>query len=85
MLALTRKPGESILIYPEDDLPEDMTVAELFKDGPIEIKLVDARIKRGTIHSKIGINAPDELIILRDELLKNDHHKDDSDEGGGNR
>jgi sRNA-binding carbon storage regulator CsrA len=36
MLCLTRKEGESILIYPEN-IPENMTVAELFAGGPIEI------------------------------------------------
>ena len=64
MLILTRKVGESILIYPED-IPEGMTVAELFADGPIEIEVAETRSHQ----VKIGINAPDELKIIRSELL----------------
>ena len=33
MLVLMRRKGESILIYP-GDIPEGMTVAELFAGGP---------------------------------------------------
>ena len=64
MLVLTRKKGESILIYPED-IPEGMAVAELFAGGPIEIKIAEMS------HSqcKLGIDAPKELAIVRDELL----------------
>jgi len=65
MLILTRTEGESILIYPQDDIPEGMTVAELFADGAIEI-VVDETRKHQV---KIGVKAPDELKILRSELL----------------
>ena len=64
MLSLTRTQGQSILIYPED-IPEGMTVAELFADGPIEIAVIQTRPKQ----CKIGINAPEDLKILRQELL----------------
>jgi carbon storage regulator CsrA len=66
VLALTRKKDESILIYPKD-VPENMTVVELFAGGPIEIKISE------TNHAqcKLGIKAPKELLILRNELRTN--------------
>ena len=64
MLVLTRTTGESILIYPED-IPEGMTVEELFADGPIEIMVTETRPNQ----CKIGIDAPEDLKILREELL----------------
>ena len=39
MLVLTRRLHEVISIYP-DDLPPDMTVAELFADGQIAIEVL---------------------------------------------
>ena len=38
MLVLTRKEGESILIYPADNIDPDMTIRELFSK-PIKIRL----------------------------------------------
>jgi global regulator protein family protein len=54
--------GEQVFIYP-DDLPADMTVAELFAEGQIAIEV---REIKGT-QVKIGINAPKNLSILRDD------------------
>lgn len=68
MLILTRTMGQSILIYPVHDLPEDLTVAQLFANGPIEI-IVDETRKHQV---KIGIKAPDELKILRTELYEDE-------------
>lgn len=66
MLKLTRTPGESIYILPDDNHDPAMTVAELFSDGPI-------RIQYTALHSAsqvtIGISAPPILKILRDELI----------------
>ncbi len=62
MLVVTRKEGESILIYP-NDIPEGMTVAELFSDGPIRVELKKAH----NVQCKLGIDAPKELTIIRDE------------------
>jgi sRNA-binding carbon storage regulator CsrA len=59
-----RKKDESILIYPED-VPENMTVAELFADGPIKIIISDTN----HVQCKLGIAAPRELKIFREELL----------------
>jgi len=62
MLLLTRRPNESIYIYPED-LPPDMTVAELFADGQIAIEVLG--IKGNQV--RLGIDAPSSLTILRDD------------------
>ena len=37
MLVLTRRPSESLILYPSDSIDPNMTVRELFADGPIEI------------------------------------------------
>ena len=65
MLALTRKNGERLHLYPSEDIDPNMTVAELFKDGPLDIIIQD--IKSNS--AKVLIDAPEEIIILRDELL----------------
>lgn len=67
MLYLTRKEGDSVFIYPET-IPDGMTVAELFADGPIEI-MVD-KFGQGGHQVKIGVHAPRELKVLRDELME---------------
>lgn len=53
--------------FPED-IPEGMTVEELFADGPIEITVTETRPKQ----CKIGIDAPRELTIVRDEIYQED-------------
>lgn len=68
MLNITRRNGESIFIFPSDSLPAEMTVAELFKDGAIEICL----FRSNTRQAKIGVKAPEEMVILRDDLIDND-------------
>ena len=65
MLSLTRKEGELIYIYP-DDLPPDMTVAELFADGQITIEIKGTRANQ----VKIGIDAPTNLKIIRGEMKR---------------
>jgi sRNA-binding carbon storage regulator CsrA len=62
MLILTRRTNELIHIYP-DDLPPDMTVAELFADGQISIEVLG--LKGNQV--KLGIHAPKSLTILRDD------------------
>lgn len=66
MLVLTRTNGQSIFVSPSVNIPHDMTVAELFANGPIEIGLRDAKIGQ----AKITICAPNMLIILREEILE---------------
>lgn len=61
MLTLERRTGETLLISPSEDLPHDMTVAELFAHGPVEITLKESHKGK----AKLGINAPLALTILR--------------------
>jgi len=65
MLSLSRKQNESLFIIPNLDVNPNMTVAELFKDGPIEIYVHDLR----KTQIKIGIQAPQELNIVRGEMI----------------
>ena len=65
MLILSRQVGEIIYIYP-DDLPPEMTVAELFADGQIAIEVTGVEGDQ----VKIGIDAPQALAILRDDAKK---------------
>jgi len=64
MLALTRREGETILVYPSLDVDPQMTVAELFKDGPIRIGI--DKIK--ATQAKVLIQAPKTLEIVREEI-----------------
>jgi sRNA-binding carbon storage regulator CsrA len=64
MLILTRKPGQRIRIVPDPNLDPQTPIAQLFRDGPIEVTI-------GGIHQrqvKLGIQADARLLILRDEL-----------------
>jgi len=65
MLSLSRKENESLFIMPNLDVKPNMTVAELFKDGPIEVYVHDFR----KTQIKIGIQAPLELNIVRGEMI----------------
>jgi len=65
MLILTRREGESIFISPSDNLSPETTVAELFADGDIEIHIFNSHLT----HASIGIQAPEKLTILGDELV----------------
>ncbi len=61
MLIVSRKHSESILIRPGDDIDPNTTVAELFRTGPIEIKIYSV----GQKHVKMGVQTPEELNIRR--------------------
>ena len=65
MLVLTRRDSESIHIRPDAALDPQMTVAELFADGPIVVHVVGIKGRQ----AKIGIEAPPTLDIARSELL----------------
>jgi len=65
MLINKRTRGELVHIFSSKELSTDMTVSELFKDGGIEIHV----FKTQSTDVSIGIEAPDRLLILRDELL----------------
>lgn len=66
MLTLNWKDGESILIYPREDLGLATTVRELFADGPIVIQF-HGRKKGGT---GVGLAVPVELEVMREELVR---------------
>jgi len=61
MLIISRKDAESILIRPTRDLDPQMTVAELFRNGPSEVTVFTATGGR----IKMGVQAPTELSIWR--------------------
>jgi hypothetical protein len=63
MHTLNRTMGESLIIQPYEDTPPDMTVRELFADGPIVITLTDSNLR-------INVDAPNELLIIKNEKMK---------------
>jgi sRNA-binding carbon storage regulator CsrA len=65
MLMLTRKIGESVLIFPSDNLDPSMTVKELFIKGPITVTVCST-----SNQVRLGIDAPSFLRILRNELVR---------------
>ncbi len=67
MLVLTRKEGETILVYPSLDVDPDMTVADLFRNGPIRIGVG----KITPYRAKVFIDAPETLEIVQEELAPN--------------
>ena len=66
MLLLSRRNQQGIRIEPASAVPKDMKVKDLFGEQGIRIKVVG--IENGVV--KIGIEAPNEFKILRDELEK---------------
>jgi sRNA-binding carbon storage regulator CsrA len=68
MLVLERKSGESILIFPDETLDPEMTIKDLFSNGPIRIS-VKCRQKTAV---KLAICAPNNIKVLRKELRKHD-------------
>ncbi len=61
MLIVSRRDDESILIRPVEGVDLKMTLADLFKDGPIEITIFSSSGSR----VKMGVQAPEELSIWR--------------------
>jgi len=66
MLIVTRRPGESIFIDLSESIDPDMTVGELFADGPINITILG--VKGNQV--RVGTDASDRLTILREELVE---------------
>ncbi len=64
MLVLTRRVGESIFIFPSDELALDTPVSALFENGPIQLTLTRVNGNQ----ARIGIVAPLELTIAREEV-----------------
>lgn len=61
MLIVSRRDAESIEIRPGEDTDMEMTLADLFSGGPIEITVFSAAGNR----VKMGVQAPNELSIWR--------------------
>ncbi len=61
MLILARSPGESPLLYPSEDIDPNMTVRELFANGPIKIWSHEVKGNQ----TKIGIEAPSQIRVMR--------------------
>jgi len=70
MLILSRKVGESILIYPEY-LSKEMTVEEMFSNGELEVNIHSVQGRQ----VKLAFNAPDKIAIMRRELLYREKRK----------
>jgi sRNA-binding carbon storage regulator CsrA len=66
MLIISRRPGESLFIDLAESVDPDMTVGELFSDGPVEVAIMG--VKGDQV--KVGTEAPSELSIMRDELVQ---------------
>jgi sRNA-binding carbon storage regulator CsrA len=63
MLVLSRRADESIVIQPAEGTDQQMTLKELFANGPIQITLLGGTGRR----IKMGIEAPTQLAIRRKE------------------
>ncbi len=61
MLVVSRRSNESIIIRPDESTDGSLTLAELFANGPIEIRFLGGNGRR----VKMGINAPRQLSIWR--------------------
>ncbi len=61
MLVLSRRADESIVIQPAEGVDGNMTLAEVFANGPIQITLLGGTGRR----VKMGIDAPEQLAIRR--------------------
>lgn len=61
MLIVSRRNAESIEIRPGEDIDPDMTLADLFRHGPIEITVFSP----GGSRVKMGVQAPEQLCIWR--------------------
>jgi len=61
MLIVSRRDAESIEIRPGDNIDPQMTLADLFRAGPIEITIFSANGSR----VKMGVQAPEQLQIWR--------------------
>ena len=64
MLVLSRRADESIVIQPADGVDANMTMAQLFANGPIQITLLGGTGRR----VKMGIEAPEQLAIRRKDI-----------------
>ena len=64
MLILTRREGEAILISMAENADPNLTLAELFANGPLQLQIKKISGKQVSL----SFDAPRELLILRNEL-----------------
>jgi sRNA-binding carbon storage regulator CsrA len=64
MLILTRKPSQSLSIYPHPTLDAGTPVEQVFADGPICVQVL--RVQGSQV--RLGVAAPAGLCIVREEL-----------------
>jgi sRNA-binding carbon storage regulator CsrA len=64
MLVLSRRADETIVNQPAEGVDANMTMAELFANGPIQITLLGGTGRR----IKMGIDAPEQLSIRRKDI-----------------
>ena len=68
MLVLSRRIEESLIVQPAEDIDPAMTVAELFQNGPVVLHVLATNGNQ----VRLGVEAPKELNIVRNELLDQD-------------
>ena len=64
MLIITRKPGQSFTIRPQDTRNFCADVGEILGESPIQVVVTQVRGKQ----VKLAIQAHPDLLILREEL-----------------
>jgi sRNA-binding carbon storage regulator CsrA len=69
MLVLERKEGQWLYLYPAENVDPNMSVREFFSGHHISIQLKEIT---GTA-AKVAIDAPKSIVIVRDELTKNNY------------
>ena len=65
MLILTRRPGEGLTIRLDPSVDPSRPIGEILGQAGVRVRVVAARSNQ----VRVGIDAPAELVILRDELV----------------
>lgn len=76
MLIIKRKAQDIITIAPKEGMDTSLPISEIFKDGVIEIKLLEV----GRRQVKVAIDAPPQLQIWRGKINSNTRDSEASDE-----
>lgn len=65
MLVLSRRVKEGFVIEVDESVPKDVTVHEYLRDQAIHVVV----LANGESFVRLGIQAPEGLKVLRDELV----------------
>jgi len=65
MLILGRNNFDTLIFTLSDDADPNMTIRELFADGPMTINFIHKNS-----HQQIGIEMPKEIKVMRGELVE---------------